>query len=436
MTTMRSFITGLCMALLLGSGVAHAVVVTSWTFVDGNGANGINKDVTKSASSPQYTVFQKKLYSVWRETNQSGKRQIRVAVYNGVDSGPLWTFVDGNGADGINKDVTEDASDPQMIVFNRKLYVTWVEQGTSADQVRVAVYNGLDLTPAWTFVDGNGADGLNKDTTRNASQPQLAVAKRKLYLTWREPNGLIEQIRVAVYNGLDATPAWSFVDGNGANGINKDVAEDAFDPQIISYHNKLYAIWGETTSGSDQIRMAVYNGDDLAPAWTFVDGNGVNGINKDTGRNAWSPQLAILRGKLYATWIENNGPKDQVRVVRYNGLDLTPAWTFVDGNGASGLNKDTGENADKPQLTVHGNMLYATWQEWNGTADQIRMVVFNGSILAPAWSFVDGNGVNGINKDSTKDAAAPQIVSFNRKLYAIWRESNGTVNQIRTAVGQ
>jgi hypothetical protein len=414
---------------------AQAVVVTSWTFMDGNGVNGINKLSAENASAPQYAISQKKLYATWQESNAAGETQIRVAVYNGMDLAPAWAFVDGNGANGINKDPLRNATIPQLTVYNKKLYAAWREASAAGNQIRVAVYNGLDTAPIWTFVDGNGVNGINKNVNENASQPQFVVLKKKLYLAWREENAGVEQIRVAVYSGNDLLPNWTFVDGNGVNGINKDAARNAFDPQLIVVKNRIYAIWAETST-ADQIRVAYYNGDDLLPVWTFVDGNGVNGINKDTSLNAEAPQLTLLRGKLYATWIEENGTRDQVRVAMFNGDVLAPTWTFVDGNGVNGINRDTARDAARPQLTLHGNMLYATWDENNGTATQIRMAVFNGLPLTPMWTLVDGNGVNGINKDAARNARSSQFVSFHKKLFAIWREDNGTANQIRISVGQ
>ena len=289
-----------------------------------------------------------------------------------------WTFVDGNGANGVNKSTTRDATSPQITSFNKNFYAIWTERDATNNvrQVRVAVYNELDLTPAWSFVDGNGITGINKDTSRTARNPQLTVLGRKLYATWREDNGAADQIRVAVYNGNDLLPAWTFVDGNGANGINKDTGRNASESQFELFLGKIYVTWAETNGGTDQIRVAMYNGNDLLPVWTFVDGNGTNGINKDVTYSATSPQLTMHKGVLYATWREDNGTASQIRAAAFGGNVLLPTWTFVDGNSATtGLNKNTGLDASVPQFARFSNKLYATWVETNGTNSQIRMVL-------------------------------------------------------------
>ena len=344
---------------------------TTWNFVDGNGDDGINNDpVNNDAERPQLTVFDSKLYATWQE-NVSKKKQIRVKKYEGG----TWSSVDGNGANGINKVTGNDAERPQLTVFDSKLYATW-QENASKKQIRVVVYNGNDSFPAWNFVDGNGASGINKDPGNDAERPKLTVFDTlydsKLYATWQEKNGK-KQIRVVVYNGNDSSPAWNFVDGDGANGINKDTGNDAERPQLTVFDSKLYACWQENVSKKKQIRVVVYNGNDSSPAWNFVDGDGANGINKVTGNDAERPQLTVFDSKLYATWQEKASKKKQIRMVVYNGNDSSPAWNFVDGDGANGINKDIGNDAERSQLTVFDSELYATWQE-KASKKQIRVV--------------------------------------------------------------
>ena len=61
-----------------------------------------------------------------------------------------------------------------------------------------------------------------------------------------------------------------------------------------------------------------------------------------------------------------------------------------------------------------------------------------GGALTGLWACVDGNGQNGINKDPTQSAIAPQVTVFGSKLYTTWQESTNTsafhTSQIRMAV--
>jgi hypothetical protein len=416
----------------------------TWTFVDG--PTGLNSNPEFDTYYPQLTVYQGKLYAAWREMSPSDnllntKMQIRVAVYNGDDAKPAWAFVDGGGESGINWNIETDAFDVQLTVFEDRLYAIWQEKSKGADQIRVAVYNGDDAKPAWTFVDGGGETGINHDTTQGTGYPQLTVFNEKLYATWYESYRNKEQIRVAVYNGNDKTPAWTSVDGNGPNGLNQNPANNAYHPQLTVFGSKLYLTWEEKIRYTGHIHVMVYNGNDAAPQWKFIDGGGEAGINYDPSKDASYPQLTAHDDKLYATWTELDGGAKQVRVAVYNGNDQQPAWTFVDGNGPQGINRNGKEWAYTPQLTVFRSQLYATWYESTGNVQgpsQTRLALYNGNDRAPAWTFADGGGATGINRDPRYAAFDPQLTVFQSKLYGTWKEKRGKPrgHRVRVVVGQ
>lgn len=243
-----------------GTTSAAPSAVSSWSFVDGNSPVGINKVVTDTTNNPQLVSFNSKLYATWVEqTNLNGFWQLRVAVNSGNDISPSWTFIDLNGGFGLNRDPIHEVVWSQLIVFNSKLYLMWTEEEAGVKQIRIAVYNGSDTSPNWSSVDGNGAYGINNSATQQAQTPQMAVFNSKLYAIWDELDGA-HQIRSAVYNGNDASPSWSFVDGNGTNGANKSAIKDAKDPHLKVFNSKLYAAWSEMSGSVEQIRVAVYNG--------------------------------------------------------------------------------------------------------------------------------------------------------------------------------
>ncbi len=427
--------------------LASAAPITAYfntgSYVDGDGDSGLNKDGTQSADYPNIAQVNSKVYAAWQEVSAvNGRQQAVVAVFDGTSS---WSFVDGNGLYGINKDASEDAYIPRIIEFNSKLYATWAEgrlpywNGSAVVsiplQLRVAVYNGDDSSPSWTFVDGNGADGLNYNTGNNASIPDFGILNSKLYITWYEGS----KIRVVVYNGDDSSPSWSFVDGNTADGINYDPTKGSRFSVLKTFDSKLYATWYEQRASDDvyQTRVAVYNGDDSSPSWSFVDGNGADGINFNTSKSSNRPKLAVANSKLYALWAEmNTGDIQQVRVAVYNGEDSSPSWTFVDGNADVGLNKNPAYDAWRPRLTTFRNKIYAAWYEENnpgGAPRQLRAMVYNGDDSSPEWSFIDGDdATNGFNRDVSEDAKRIRIFEAYGNFYAIWWEGSlAGASQIR-----
>lgn len=312
---------------------------STWTRIDPGSSTGINFSAsTSSAHAPNLCVFNSKLYCTWVEEN-SGETKVRVKVWSG--SGTSWSFVDGNAGIGLNKAATRNSNWSRLIVFNSKLYCTWTEGavsgGNSDPQVRVRVYNGDDSSPSWTFVDGGGALGLNKSTTEPAYGVMPIVFDSKLYIFWTEANSsAVYQLRCRVYNGDDGSPSWAFVDGGGANGINGSTSEQAgktsgevyVSPYV--FDSKLYVLWVEGGSTAAKPLMKVYNGDDGSPSWSRCDGGTSNGLIFDTSKYlypigaiappGWNPHFA---------WQERT-PITGVTMVVYNGIDSGPRVKDVD----------------------------------------------------------------------------------------------------------
>ncbi|MBI3535922.1 MAG: hypothetical protein HY072_10610 [Deltaproteobacteria bacterium] len=405
---------------------------SSWAFIDGTGANGINFNTARTSGQPKLAVFNSSLYAKWEEvkTMASSDYQIRVAKYNNNPDSPSWSYADGGLATGLNKDPTLEARHGNMVSFNSKLYTIWHEKNAGTiKQIRVKKYDGS----SWAFVDGGGPNGINfAPALNNADDPFLITFNSKLYAVWSESDGTKLQIRASVYNGNDAAPAWTFVDGNGATGLNKVTNQDAQAPRPIVFDNKLYLVWYEINAATfQQIRIVVYNVNDGSPSWSFVDGNGTTGINKDSTKDTQYPDIAVFNSKLYLTWQElSPAPvRYQTRVVVYNGNDSSPVWTFVDGNSTTGLNKSTTQHAWLPRIYAFNNNLYVGWEELNTSGFyQIRLIVYNGNDSSPAWTFVDGNNdTTGLNKDSTQTATALDLIEFGSRLLSAWAEGASNV---------
>ncbi|MEW5754971.1 MAG: hypothetical protein AB1810_01580 [Pseudomonadota bacterium] len=347
-----------------------------WTFIDGAGDAGLNYDPRNHAFDPQLAAFQSKLYATWYEALPGadgrllGATQIRVAEFNGDEKNPRWRFIDGGAAQGLNRDSVASAAYPQLMAFNKKLYLIWEEYNGIATQIRVAVYAGDDQSPPWRFVDGGGVPGLNLNPMANAGEAHMTVYDGRLYAAWRETAHEADQIRVAVYNGNDDKPAWRLVDGGQHVGLNIDPRQPAFTPQLGVFDGKLFICWQENGPEALQVRVAVYTGDDSQPVWMPVDGGGSAGLNHDPARIAYAPHMAAYGKRLYVSWFESNGAYTQVRIRAFTDEDGAPLWRFVDGGENEGINQNQQANAFDPHLAVHRNKLYATWRELNSKGRQ------------------------------------------------------------------
>lgn len=337
-----------------------------------------------------------------------------------------WRFVDGDGAVGINKDSTQWAINGNFAVFSGKLYVAWDETRASDgnQQIRIAEWDG---SSTWNFIDGNGLSGINKDPTKGAEKPRLIVYNSNLYVAWKETSNTTsaKQTRFAVWDGAST---WTFKDGNVANGWNYDVNYEAHDPIPIIFDNKVYFAWYEK-AGNDKthIRYGYWDG---TSSFVFEDGSGIYGLNKNTARTAIQPEMLVKDSVMYLAWHEylnDSGSLGQIRVASMSGSTRT----FVDENLATGLNFDTTKAAEEARMVVFLGDIYIGWNEKDASGiDQIRVKKYNGT----NWSWADGGGVAGLNHDSTKEAVWMEMIVFNSKLYAAWAEDDANgVKQVRVA---
>ena len=340
---------------------------STWSTIDGDSNNGINLIKSRNATNPSISDNGTHLFAVWSEDNGAGKGLIRTAVFDNTTLS--WDF-QNNSFQALNNSTSRSANNPQLLDDNSSLYAIWSENNGTANQIRVKLF---DNSTSWNLVDkiGDNTTGINKDTSKNALNPKLLNFNSEIYAAWSETDSTASQIRVARYNN---SSSWTFVDGNASTGINKTTSKNATDPSMAVLSTKLYLAWSETTADNrTQIRVKSYDGSN----WSFVDGNNATkGINKDYTQNASYPQLVKVTdnsssSKLYAVWLEENG-STQVHVAEFDG---NSSWSFKDGNSFDGLNLNTAKITGKPSAVAHLYNLIVAWSETNSLGvPQIRVV--------------------------------------------------------------
>ncbi|MCS5580052.1 MAG: hypothetical protein NZ837_05880, partial [Gammaproteobacteria bacterium] len=440
----------------------------------------------------QLVEFESTLYSAWVEPSSSdNKTRIRVAKYN--DNSSSWSFIDNVTSGGINDNVSQNGSSPQLVEFDSNLYSAWVEPSSSDNKTRIRVAKYNDNSSSWSFVDSSGINYKSfnpSSTSQDASQPVLFVEDKtnpSLYMAWIEELAGTSNVTVAkyinntwnyvtlfnknnqaltslygAYHSYDSSPyvTWSeldnvsvsqirvskatgaFWDGNGITGINDNTTRHATQPRLASLSSYLYAIWteiGENAIG--QIRVKVSSAS--STSWTSVESSTASGINKSSSYNAEAPELTVFSSKLYAAWQESNSNNvTQIRVAVFNGNITSPSWSFVDnGDSTKGLNlivdSDGNENASVPRMTVFNSSLHLTWLQEHGLSKQMRLAKYNGNDSSPEWTLVDrydefGVSRFGLNNNILKVAATPVMAASSSKLYAAWSEPNSSgITQIR-----
>ena len=345
-----------------------------------------------------------------------------VYTVSGNVSGLSGTIVLQNNS-GSDQTLTSDGSFSFRVASSAKYNVRVKTQPNG----KCTVSNGSGTASAdvdnvsvgcWVLVDGGGSStGVNKNSTYSADNVSLHAFDNnsKLYVSWSEISQYGSISQIRVKSYDNST--WSTIDGDSNNGINLIKSRNATNPSISDNGTHLFAVWSEDNgAGKGLIRTAVF--DNTTLSWDFQN-NSFQALNNSTSRSANNPQLLDDNSSLYAIWSENNGTANQIRVKLF---DNSTSWNLVDkiGDNTTGINKDTSKNAINPKLLNFNSGIYAAWSEDNGTASQIRVARYNSS----SWAFVDGDGSTGINKATDKNATYPTMAVLSTKLYLAWSETN------------
>ena len=408
-----SLIVALVLFCVLGN--ISNVIGQTWTSVDGGGTYGINTSTATYSRIPSTAVFNGLLYSAWQEQN-SGVDQVHIKSYNGT----TWTAAGESSSSKLNSSST-NALKPKIAYYNGALYAAYEEYDASIYRIHVKKYNGTSWSLVENYSAGDGRTTINKGVTANATEVDLIVYNGYLYAAWAEvPTAGVYNIRVSQFDGS----FWTSVDGGGTYGLNYNTSKLAHTPRFAVYNSQLYLTWIEDGGASSvyQVRVRRYDG---SSAWTFVDGNASAGLNYNSGKQASNPVMTSYNNSLYLLWSEpyeetyyGYGDIDLLRVRKFDGS----SWSFVDGGGStSGWNLNILDGAFNPECLVANGLLYVIWNEPDDMNfyNQIRAVTFNGTTK----SFIDGGGVtSNINYNSLNDAEQPVLTNYLGNIYALWHE--------------
>ena len=382
------------------------VSVDCWVIVDGgNSSDGINYNNLKNADNVTLYSFQSKLYAGWTESSSYGSvTQVRIKRFD--NSSSVWETADYNG---ISMEGSRDSYDLKLLDNGSDFYGVWVENNYTSPytpSIRVAKFDNETLTWVKYISYSAISDNLSKS-------PDLGKLSSGIYAIWSEYNGSKQQIRVKKFDGNNS---WSVDNAS----LNDNLSEDALNPTMESFNNKLYAIWQESNGSVKHIRVASTDGNSWENSML---------LNKDSTKIGSNPDVVSFNSKLYAAWSETNASgHTQIRIKSSsNGT----TWTSVDGDNASkGINKDYRNNSTYPKLVVANSNLYAVWLEENGST-QVRVAQFDNS---SSWIFKDGDGFDGLNVNTAKVTGKASAAEYNNQLYVAWSETNdNNTTQIRVA---
>ena len=124
-----------------------------------------------------------------------------------------WEYIDNVTSGGINDNVSQNGSNPQLVEFDSTLYSAWVEPSSSDNKTRIRVAKYNDNSSSWSFVDSSGINfkSFNSSaTSQDASQPVLFVEDKttpSLLMAWIEELAGTSYVTIARY----INSSWNYV---------------------------------------------------------------------------------------------------------------------------------------------------------------------------------------------------------------------------------
>lgn len=228
---------------------------TSWSFIDGGFLNSKTPTSTDGPGyKPVLASFNGSLYAAWIEKNAgTSGLDVRVKKYSGSSS---WTFVDGGGIQnnsGVSANADITPFQTALAVNKNKLYAFWMEDISGSNRrIRGKVFNGNDSSPSWTSVDG-GVPLNYASPTYSAFGLTAEIHNNRIYLLWQEASANAIQLRLSAYKGNDSSPGWFFADSNPVTdrGLTLNTSKSPAPGTMASFNGNLYVGWSEQASGNE-----------------------------------------------------------------------------------------------------------------------------------------------------------------------------------------
>lgn len=319
-------------------------------------------------------------------------------------------------------------------------WAAWTEPLGGTEQVLTGRFDG----GAWVHTAA-----LNRDASKNAGHPSLAIGESGPWVAWAEATTAGSQQIVASYAVADAAAPGGYRWQEAGNALNFDVAREGRSPDLIAAGSAMWLVWQEDGGGKASRVFAARSVPDAGSPggyrWQAVGrqdaclaspGENNCALNGSVQRDAGSIHAAagVLPTETSVTpWLafvdRSAAGLSEIRVLHLDPGEVAdptddrfiPAGPAVNTQclGRAGYSVQGGRD---PDIVFVGKVPHVAWVEQQG--DESRLFVCHLADARPGQERWDIDTLDGINRSLIAPAAAPSLGSNGSTPYVAWEEGD------------
>ena len=282
---------------------------------------------------PQMASENKNVYVVWADnTNVNKQIYFKKSNDGGNSFGEQMLLSDGN-SNAFNQEISS---------FGDNVYIVWLEK-VPYGPYRIMLASSND-----------GGDTFHKPIklSENAmaqTYPKISSFDNNVYVAWNVEDRLDTKSGVYFISSLDN--GMTFGNTSKLNTEEKDFGE----PQVASYGNQVYVIWG----GSDTNRLrnlSLIKSDDYGQ--TFSE---INKISETVYGKLSEPSnveiMADQNNRVFIAWQDKMNPSDKDEIFFASSTDRGESFS-----GVTNLSNNA-DVSECPSIITVKDMVFATWED-------------------------------------------------------------------------
>lgn len=282
---------------------------------------------------PQMASENRNVYVVWADNTNVNKQIYFKKSNDGGDSFEEQMLLSDGNSNAFNQEISS---------FGENVYIVWLEK-VPYGPYRIMLASSND-----------GGDTFHKPIklSENAmaqTYPKISAFDNNVYVVWNVEDRLDTKNGVYFISSLDN--GMTFGNTSKLNTEEKDFGE----PQVATYENQVYVIWG----GSDTNRLknlSLTKSDDYGQ--TFSEINKIS--ETDHGKLSEPSNVEIMadqNNRVFIAWQDKMNPSDKDEIFFASSTDRGESFS-----GVTNLSNNA-DISECPSIIAVNDMVFATWED-------------------------------------------------------------------------